>query len=80
MLFLVLYLCISLLGVNKCLFLTVNNISEKMYWECNVIICIFLKASLQDSLTLELVTILIIFFCKINNLLTLEDLPPEIMP
>ena len=80
MLFLVLYLCISLLGVNKGLFLTVNKISEKMYWEYNVIILIFLKASLQDSLTLELVMILTIFFCKINNLLTLEDLPQEIMP
>ena len=55
MLFLVLYLCILLLEVNKGLFLTVNKISEKMYWEYNVIICIFLKASLQDSLTLELV-------------------------
>ena len=80
MLFLVLCLCISLLGVNTGLFLTVNKISEKMYWEYNVIICIFLKASLQDSLTLELVMILTIFFCKINNLLTLEDLPPKIMP
>jgi hypothetical protein len=79
-LFLVLYLCISLLGVNKGLFLTVNEISKKMYWEYNVIICIFLKASLQDSLTLELVMILTIFFCIINNLLTLEDLPKKIMP
>ena len=77
MLFLVLYLCISLLGVNKCLLLTVNKISEKMYWEYNVIICIFFKASLQDSLTLESVMILTIFFCKINNLLALEDLPPK---
>jgi len=79
-LFLVLYLCILLLGVNKCLFLIVNKISEKMYWECNVIICIFLKTSLQDSLTLAFVTILTIFFCKINNVLALEDLPPKIMP
>jgi len=39
-----------------------------------------LKASLQDSLTLELVMILTIFFCKINNLLTLEDMPQKIMP
>jgi len=74
MLFLVVYLCISLLRVNTGLFLTVNKISEKMYWEYNFIICIFLKASLQDSLTLELVIILTIFFCKIKNLLTLEDL------
>jgi hypothetical protein len=66
--------------MNKGLFLTVNKISEKMYWEYNVIICIFLKAYLQVSLTLELVMILTIFFCKINNLLTLEDLPPKIMP
>jgi len=49
-----------------------------MYWEYNVIIYIFLKASLQNSLTLELVTILTIFFCKINNLLTLEDLPQKL--
>jgi len=38
-----------------------------------------LKASLQDSLTLELVMTLTIFFCKINNLLTLEDVPKKIM-
>jgi hypothetical protein len=66
------------LGVNKCLLLTVNKISEKMFWEY-VIICIFLKASLQDSLTPELVIILTILFFKINNLLALEDLPPKIM-
>jgi len=78
-LFLVLYLCtrISLLGANKGLCLTVNKISEKMYWEYNIVICIFLKASLQDSLTLELVMILTIFFCKINKLLTFEDLPQK---
>ena len=80
MLFLVLYLCISLLGVYKGLFSTVNKIGEKMYWEYSVIFCVFLKASLQDSLTLELVMILTIFFCKIKNLLTLEDLPQKIMP
>jgi hypothetical protein len=51
-----------------------------MYWEYNVIICIFLKASLQDYLTPELVMILAIFFCKTNNLLALENLPPKIMP
>jgi len=60
--------------------LTVNIISKKMYWEYNVIICLFFKASLQDSLTLELVIILTIFFFKINNLLALEDIPPKIMP
>ena len=37
----------------------------------------FLKASLHDSFTSVSVIILKIFFCKINNLLTLEDLPPE---
>ena len=63
-LFLVLYLCISLLGENKGLFSTENKVSEKMYCEYNVIICIFLKASLQNSLTLELVMILTIFFLK----------------
>jgi len=76
-LFLVLYLCVSLLVVNKGFFFTVNKISENMYWEYNVIICIFFKASLQDSLTVGLVMILKIFFCKINRLLTLEDLPPK---
>jgi hypothetical protein len=50
-----------------------------MYWEYNVIICIFLKATLQDSLTLELLMILAIFFCKINNLLTWEGLLQKIM-
>ena len=61
--------------VNKCLILTVNIISEKMCWEY-VMISMFLKASLQDSLAPVLVMILAILFCKINNLLTLEDLPP----
>ena len=64
-LFLVEYLCISLLGVNKCLLSTVNIISEKMYWECSVIISKLLKASLQDSLAPMLDKILTIFFCKI---------------
>ena len=49
-----------------------------MYWEY-IIISMFLKASLQDSLTPVLVMILVIFFCKVNNLLTLEDLPQKIM-
>ena len=35
--------------VNMCLLSTVNRIREKMYREYNVIISIFLKASLQDS-------------------------------
>jgi hypothetical protein len=77
-LFLVLYLCISLLGVYRCLFLTVNRISERMYWDYNVIICIFYKASLQDSPIPPLDMILTVFFCKINILLTLEDLPQKI--
>jgi hypothetical protein len=72
-LFLVGYLCISLLGVNNCLLSTVNIISEKMYWECSVINSKFLNASLQDSLAPMLDKILTIFFCKINSLLTLEE-------
>ena len=72
------YLWISLFKVNRCLFLTVNKISEKMYYEY-VIISMFFKASLQDSLTAVLVMILTIFFCKINNFLTLEDLPQKII-
>jgi hypothetical protein len=75
-LFLVGYLCISLLGVNKCLLSTVNIISEKMYWECNVIISKFLKASVQDSLALMLNKILTIFFRKINILLKMLESPP----
>jgi len=70
------YLWISLFEVNKFLFLTVNKFSEKMYWEYNVIISMFLNA----SLTLVLVMILTIFFRKINIFLTLEDLPRKIMP
>jgi hypothetical protein len=50
-----------------------------MYWGYNVIISMFLKASLQDPLTPVLVMILTIFFCRINNLLTL-DLPQKITP
>jgi hypothetical protein len=64
-LFLVEYLCNSLLEVNKCLFSTVNIISEKMNWECSVIISKILKASLQDSLAPMLDIILTIFFCKL---------------
>ena len=69
-----------LFEVNKCLFLTVNKIIEKMYWEYNVIISMFLKASLQESLTPVFVMILKIFFCKMNNFLRLGDLPQKIMP
>jgi hypothetical protein len=49
------------------LFLTANGINEKIYWEYNVTISIFLKASLQDSLTAVLVMIPAILFCKINS-------------
>jgi len=51
-----------------------------MYWEYNIIISMFLKAFLQDCLTPVLVMILTVFLCKINDLLTLEDLPQKIMP
>jgi len=40
----------------------------------------FLKASLQDSLTPVSVMIITVFFHKINNLLSLEDLPQKIIP
>jgi len=40
-----------------------------MYCEYNVIISIFLKTSLQESLGLVFVIILIIFFWRINTLL-----------
>ena len=64
--------------MNKCLFLTVNKISEKMYCEY-VIISMFLKAYLQDSLIPVLAMILTIFLYKIFNFLTLEDLPQKII-
>jgi hypothetical protein len=40
----------------------------------------FLKASLQESRDPMLDRILTIFFCRINNLLTLVEFPPKIMP
>jgi hypothetical protein len=52
--------------------LSLQYIENTMYWDYNVIISIFLKASLQDSLT-PVFMILIILFCKINNLLIFED-------
>jgi hypothetical protein len=55
-----------LLEVNRCLLSMVNRISEKMYWECSVIISRFLNASLQESLGPMLDRILTIFFCRIN--------------
>ena len=69
LLYLVLYLWILLLVLNKYLLLTVYKINEYMYWEYSVIISIFLKTSLQESLGLVFVIILIIFFCSINTLL-----------
>jgi hypothetical protein len=51
------------LGVNECLLSMVNRISEKMYWECSVMISRILKASLQESLGRLLARILTIFFC-----------------
>jgi len=38
------------------------------------------KSFPQDSFIPVLVMILTIFFCKINSFLTLEDLPPKIIP
>jgi hypothetical protein len=69
LLFLVLYWWILLLAVNKYLLSTVNNSNEYIYWEYNVIICMFMKISLQESLGLVLVMILMIFFWNINTFL-----------
>jgi len=80
LLFLVLYLWISLLGVNKCLLSTVNNITEYIYWEYSVIICMFLKISLQESLGLVFVIILMIFFWSKITFLAHEELPQKITP
>jgi len=68
-LFLILYLWFSLFASNRCLLLIMCKTNEYMYWEYNVIIYIFLKTSLQESLGLVLVIILIIFFWSINTLL-----------
>ena len=46
--------------------------NEYMYWEYSVIISLFLKASLQESLVLLFVITLIIFFWSINTLLALR--------
>jgi hypothetical protein len=49
LLFLVLYLWILLFVSDRCLLLSVCKTNEYMYWEYNVIISVFLKASLQES-------------------------------
>jgi hypothetical protein len=69
LLFIVLYSWISLLVVNNCLLLIVNNSTEYVHWEHRVIICMFLKVSLQELLGQVLVVILMIFFCSMNTLL-----------
>jgi len=66
--------------INKCLLLIVYKTNKYMYWEYNVIISILLKTSLQESLGLVLVIILIIFFWSINTLLAREGLPQKIIP
>jgi hypothetical protein len=58
-----------------CLLLNTNNIIENIYCEYSVIIWVFLNISLQDSLGLVFVMILIIFFCNLKTLLALGELP-----
>jgi hypothetical protein len=77
LLFLVLYLWISLFLSNRCLLLTVYKINEYMYWEYNVIISTFLKTSLQESLGLVFVVILKIFFWSINTLFGIGGATPK---
>jgi hypothetical protein len=50
-----------------------------IYWEYTII-SIFLETSLQESLGLVLVIILIIFFCNINTLWMWEEPPQKIIP
>jgi len=50
---------------NRCLLLIVYKTNEYMYWEYDIIISILLETSLQESLGLVLVKILIIFFWSI---------------
>jgi len=64
----------------NCLLLIVYKTNEYIYLEYNVIIPILLKTSLQESLGLVLVIILIIFFFSINTLLVWEELPQKIIP
>ena len=52
----------------KQVFIIVYKTNEYMYWEYNVIIFILLKTSLQESLGLVSVIILITFFWSINTL------------
>jgi hypothetical protein len=66
--------------LNKYILLTVYKINEYTYWEYNVIISMFLKTSLQESLGLVFVIILIIFFCSKNTLLAWKELPQKIIP
>jgi hypothetical protein len=48
-----------------------------MYWEYSVIIFIFLKVSLQESLGLEFVIILIIFFCIVKTFMCFDRTAPK---
>jgi hypothetical protein len=48
-----------------------------MYWEYNVIISIFLKDFLQESLGLVFVIILIIFFWKYKHLVGIAGAAPK---
>jgi hypothetical protein len=70
------YLLISLSVLNKYLLLTVCKINEYMYWEY-VIISIFLKTSLQESLGLVFIIILIILFCSKRNLVSIGGATPK---
>ena len=78
LLILVLYLWISLLALKNCLLLTTNSIIEYIYWEYNVIICTFLKTTLQESLGLIFEMILMIFFCNKNTFLAPWELPQKL--
>jgi len=51
-----------------------------MHWEYNVIISIFLKTSLQESLDLVFIAILMILFWSTNTFLAWVELPQKIIP
>jgi hypothetical protein len=74
------YFWISLLLLNKCLLLRVNIIIKNIYCKLSVIMRKFLKFCLQESLSLVLVIILIIFFCNVNTLYTIGEVPQKIKP
>jgi len=78
-LFLVLIVWISQLCSNMSLLLITNNNEEHTFCDCSGNICNFLHCSLQESLLLMFVIILINLFCSLNILLLIEEFPQNII-